>query len=133
GTLRLGSGPAAVIAQRDERDRVLALALQRLHEADDLSIEVRQSHYLLICERTLHRRGDADAAQGNGGQDRNDDQQKQPRGAAPVLRGAPWAGGGWLQGGPASAPAISQGRSRVIRGRAAGHYALHSAMLSGAR
>ena len=62
GTRRPGRSPAAVSAQRDERNCVLALLLQRLLQADDLTVEIGQLHHPLIRKSTLRRRGDADAA-----------------------------------------------------------------------
>src|SRR5262249_60483865 len=99
--------PAPVGALRDEVGGLVALVLEPLDQGGDVVAQVGQLQGPLVGQGALDRGGDAEAAERDGGQGRDGDEQEQAGTDAAVLqgvgrascrgRGEIWVGGGWLR------------------------------------
>ena len=89
GATGRGGRPAPMLALRDEVGGLVALVLEPLDQGGDVRAEVGQLQRPLVGEGALDRGSNAEAAERDGGQGRDGDEQQQAGADAPVLQPVP--------------------------------------------
>jgi hypothetical protein len=79
----------ALRALRDEVSGLVALILESLDQGGDVRVEIGHLLHPVIGQGALNRRRDTDAAERDGCQGRDGDQQEEARADAPVLQPVP--------------------------------------------